>query len=440
MQLVRLGLLVSLGSVAVASVGQTIDPFYAGQYQLTSIGSVPGVPLNYGGLTLKRGTTDRLLIGGAANSPVGAIYEIQVQRGAGGHIIGFIGVATTYSSGAHNDGGLAYAPGTGVLFASMWPVNQLQQFKEGSTNPDKVIDLAGLGVAASHSALNFVPSDYPAAFGRVKLVSYFGGEFYDGTIVPDGTGTYLIPSLTHVATLPGGPEGFIYVPAGSPLFTNAMLLSEYAAGSVAAYDVDPMGNPIFASRRPFITGLAGAEGAFVDPVTGDFLFSTFGGFNQVIVVSGFAAPQILNGTVAVGEYGAPLNTVNGVVEVRNVGSTTPIESHPVQLTLTGTFTIQTNVQAGNYDVAFKGSHWLRDTVSNVTFSNTSASASFDSVNGDIDEDNEVGIGDYAILSFSYGSIQGDPNWDPAADLDGDGEVAIGDYAILSANYGQMGDD
>lgn len=40
----------------------------------------------------------------------------------------------------------------------------------------------------------------------------------------------------------------------------------------------------------FITGLTGAEGAAVDPLTGDFLFSTFGGGNQVVVVKGFVPP------------------------------------------------------------------------------------------------------------------------------------------------------
>ena len=38
-----------------------------------------------------------------------------------------------------------------------------------------------------------------------------------------------------------------------------------------------------------MTELDGAEGAFLDPVTGDSLFSTFGGGNRVIVVRGFAA-------------------------------------------------------------------------------------------------------------------------------------------------------
>ncbi len=235
MKLVRLGMLLSLGVTTVCAVGQVVEPFYAGHYQLTSLGNVPGVPFNYGGLTLKRGTTDRLLIGGSANGVTGAIYEIQVQRGAGGHIVGFIGTATVHANGTYNDGGLTYAPGTGVLFASMWPVNQLQQFKEGSVNPDKIIDLGPFGFPSSHSALNFVPSDYPAAAGHLKLVCYYGGEFYDATITPDGFGTYNLTNVTYIDNYQGGPEGFIYVPAGSPLFTNGLLLSEYGAGTVAAY-------------------------------------------------------------------------------------------------------------------------------------------------------------------------------------------------------------
>ena len=42
-----------------------------------------------------------------------------------------------------------------------------------------------------------------------------------------------------------------------------------------------------ASRRDFLVGLDGAEGAVLDPVTGDFLFSTFGGGDRVVRISGF---------------------------------------------------------------------------------------------------------------------------------------------------------
>jgi hypothetical protein len=71
-----------------------------------------------------------------------------------------------------------------------------------------------------------------------------------------------------------------------------MLVSEYSAGQVATYELDANGNPDPASRISFITGLTGAEGAAIDPLTGDFLFSTFGGGDRVVVVKGFAAPGV----------------------------------------------------------------------------------------------------------------------------------------------------
>jgi hypothetical protein len=60
-----------------------------------------------------------------------------------------------------------------------------------------------------------------------------------------------------------------------------------AGGKIASYETDGQGDPIPDTRRDFITGLSGAEGGTRDPVTGDFLFSTFGGGNRVIVVRGF---------------------------------------------------------------------------------------------------------------------------------------------------------
>ena len=52
----------------------------------------------------------------------------------------------------------------------------------------------------------------------MKMVSFGNGEWYDATLAADGTGTYDVTAatrVTSVALLPGGPEGFIYVPFGS---------------------------------------------------------------------------------------------------------------------------------------------------------------------------------------------------------------------------------
>ena len=71
---------------------------------------------------------------------------------------------------------------------------------------------------------------------------------------------------------------------------DSLLLSEFTAGRVGAYELDASGNPLVNTRRTFVSGLSGAEGAPIDPVTGDFLFSTFGGGNHVVVVQRFLTP------------------------------------------------------------------------------------------------------------------------------------------------------
>ncbi len=71
-----------------------------------------------------------------------------------------------------------------------------------------------------------------------------------------------------------------------------MLISAYSANSIHAYEIDRNGDPILPTRRVFITGLTGAEGAAIDPLTGDFLFSTFGLHNQLIAVGGFVVPPV----------------------------------------------------------------------------------------------------------------------------------------------------
>lgn len=278
-------------SLAFSSPGAalTLAPDFAAHYTVTDLGSITGLPANYGGLTFKAGDPNKILIGGAANASNGRIYEVGVARDAGNHVIGFNTAPTAFGSvGEYNDGGVAYGPGN-VLFTSQWPVNRLGQTKPGSIDEDKVINLSTLGVANSHAALNFVPAGFSGA-GRLKLVSWSGGQWYDANYAPDGSGTFNITSVTQTFTLSGGPEGFVYIDGLNPGFgIDSLLVSEYSAGTIGVYSINATGDPA-GSRRDFMTGLTGAEGATIDPLTGDFLFSTFGGGNRVVRVSGFQVP------------------------------------------------------------------------------------------------------------------------------------------------------
>lgn len=290
------GMVVFVVLLAMLAVGGqasaiTVDPFYAGSYTAFDLGSVSGVPGFYGGVTFKLGDPNTLLLGGAANGPAGAIYEIGVARDGFGHITGFSGTASLFATAPEIDGGLEYGPG-GVLFYTGYAENLLGQIKPGSTTPDKVISLSPLGITASVGALAFVPASHPGA-GLLKLVSYNSADWYTVGLTPDGFGTYDISTVAHEVDLGGtDPEGISYVPLGSSLFTSpSVLVAKYVSGRVDSYEVDANGDPILSTQRTFLSGLAGAEGAVIDPVTGDFIFSTFGGGDRIARVSGFTVPS-----------------------------------------------------------------------------------------------------------------------------------------------------
>ncbi|HRI43153.1 MAG TPA: hypothetical protein PLL78_02945 [Fimbriimonadaceae bacterium] len=170
-----------------------------------------------------------------------------------------------------------------------------------------------------------------------------------------------------------------------------------------------------------------------DPKANPSFFS-YPGMDSVSLVAEGATSVSVH--VDLQDYLASPATVSAVIEVRNLGSTSPLETHQVALDASGNGSFQTNL-SGSYDLAAKASHWLRHTVPNVALG---SGASFVLMNGDVDDDNEVAIGDYALLSVAFGSEPGDPNWNSDADLNGDDGVDIGDFSILSQNFGEAGDD
>lgn len=292
--IVRAGVALVFGmSVSVASA-QTLDPFYAPFYTVINQGTPPGVPGSLGGLTISADDSGVLLIGGNANTLSANVYSVRFTRDSNQRMRAFeCGNATVLAGASGNnggiDGGLAYGPGD-VLFYASYPDNVIGQIEPGSTMPDRRISITELGVNPSTGTLMFVPDGFPGA-GRLKIASYNASIWYDTSVAPDGMGTYnILPVTGQGIFIGGGPEGIAYVSAGNPGFSaDSVLVCEYSGGRVVTYEIDSNGDPIVSTRRPFITGLGGAEGAAIDPLTGDFLFSTFGGGNRVLRVTGFTA-------------------------------------------------------------------------------------------------------------------------------------------------------
>lgn len=96
----------------ISALGQSLGPEFVGDYSFSSLGSVPGLPANYGGLVFKADDPDTILIGGAANGGSGAIYALGVIRDSGTNsIVGFTGPAVFYASASGIDGGLVQRAG-----------------------------------------------------------------------------------------------------------------------------------------------------------------------------------------------------------------------------------------------------------------------------------------------------------------------------------------
>lgn len=147
----------------------------------------------------------------------------------------------------------------------------------------------------------------------------------------------------------------------------------------------------------------------------------------------------VSGTITLQNFS---NTTNRtiVMQIRNPGTTTVVESYNLTVHNGSTFTINTTLR-GNYDIAFKGAHFLRKVLPNINITNSGVSGLAPSLkNGDCDSNNVVGTPDFNALKAAWGAIPSSGNWNPNADLDGNGVVGTSDFNILKSFWGQIGDN
>lgn len=116
-----------------------------------------------------------------------------------------------------------------------------------------------------------------------------------------------------------------------------------------------------------------------------------------------------------------------------------VETKQINLQYGGLFSFLSGV-SGACEITAKVSHWLAKSSGPVNLTlgeNTEFTAEL--INGDIDNNNEVGPSDFSRLAIAFGTTDGDDLWSPSADLDGDGEIGPGDFGILAASFGNSGD-
>jgi hypothetical protein len=270
-------------------------------YRAFDLGPVPGVPNPLGGTTILASDANILLVAGGSETDTGAIYAIGVARDDCGHITGWLGRAQPIASTPYVDANLLYASPDLLLYTE-WPQYHASQLVTGSSEPDRRTNLRTLGMPAGGDygagGLGFVPPSLPAAH-QLRIVTWPGGRWYHVPLSPDGA-LVSIDSLELVTTVPNEPGGFAYVPAGSPGFpAQSLIVAEWRRSNpgsdrVAVYEVDAAGDPIIDTRREFFHRFPRPWGAYFEPVTGDYLFLSWGtGEDHVYIVQGFVPPPPL---------------------------------------------------------------------------------------------------------------------------------------------------
>ncbi|MCW5941145.1 MAG: hypothetical protein KIS66_02875 [Fimbriimonadaceae bacterium] len=434
----RLFLNLGLVAIAAGALGQRMAPAFASDYRLIPLGVVPGHPGGLGAIEFDPNDPNLLFLGANSIEPNGELYKIRVLRDGQGRIVGYDGRAALRSRAPQIDGGLCFSP-TGVLFYACYPTNELGQITPNSVGPLKTARLGAVGINSSIGAIRFVPRGFPGA-GSLKLASYTSGQWYDVAIRQDAAGTYDVVGSSSIegSIVEGGAGSAAYVPLPFPQFAKpSVLVTEFDYRSVSAFELSDDGCPLPQTRREFVTGLIGVQGATLDRGTGDLLLTSML-TNEITIVRAESVPARITGGVVLQDYVGSLANLPITVSIRNRTTGAAIQTLSTRLNRYGAFALDTNLR-GRYRVTVKLSHWLRDARDDVSIGpGTTLGVDFTLRNGDANGDNVVNVADFVVLRNAFGSRRGSAGWNEMADLDGNGSVGTSDFLVLRKYYGMGG--
>lgn len=266
----------------------------------------------------------------------------------------------------------------------------------------------------------FVRADYSAVSSPTTRVRVYR----QGLLVTDQTG--LPPNSVMLEERPvicekGGPE----IPPRPPCF----LLEMASIQPITVNGVQYLGDAVAILAEPTVPTTVTAYSAV----------EITAGVAEEMFVSNPMALRSISGTVTLQDL-EPAAVAGQLVrlEFRYPGEEEILDVKYVNLGANGSYSTVTGLY-GPVEVLVKGSHWLRKLVTATVGDSGATGVNASLVNGDCNGDNEVDIGDFAMISSAYGKCVGEPGFQPDADLNGDECVDIGDFAIMSANYGEVGD-
>ncbi|MBX7136034.1 MAG: hypothetical protein K1X67_25470 [Fimbriimonadaceae bacterium] len=303
-------------------------------------------------------------------------------------------------------------------------------FPSGSSNMALAV-FTGHGFNPTTDSLSGLVFDFGTQVGGYYwLQANLSGTGY-GIALPDGAGHSWIVmgrisggSLVQLATGNCSPDIRNMCSPGEPQFPGT---NPSSSSQNCWMDINPA-NFIVASNELYSLNYTGSSVGIFQPTLGLFVDAnqpTISGTCTLQDIDPFTSRPVQWVEITTTQAGNPGNVIS--VQTVALGSA-------------GQYEVIAPTSNGNYDLYARSFHWLRRIRAGVSYLGSNVTGiNFSLENGDCDEDNEIGIGDFAILSAAYNSDPSSGNWNVSADLNHDDAVDIADYAILSFNYGLGGD-
>lgn len=145
-------------------------------------------------------------------------------------------------------------------------------------------------------------------------------------------------------------------------------------------------------------------------------------------------PIRLSGNINISQFAGQLSGETLTLTVKTISGTF-VAQKSLEVDSNGDFSTDWNLQPGEYLITGKTGTALSETAPVKISGDGALGVNYSLNNGDVDNDNEVGPGDFEIVVENFGSVLA---LGSEGDLDGDGEVGPGDFEIVVHNFGISG--
>jgi hypothetical protein len=123
-------------------------------------------------------------------------------------------------------------------------------------------------------------------------------------------------------------------------------------------------------------------------------------FNTITIITEAAPMHTVSGSVNAGGYTGDLSDIGVKVEFSQNGSV--VKTAQVFANASGVYSVP-DVIEGTYDITVKGGFWFKKTMTNVVVNGDVTIDGITLVQGDLNADGMVDVGDLGILAANYGS-------------------------------------